>query len=195
MENEIKMKQKHEPINPVLSKTIIMNRLTGELVDKIPEGAKPGEYREQQCFADCPSQADQSQRDENNINVLMKKYKPDELAAYLAAKNLQRPEIINHDFSEEPELMQAMNVAKKIEDQFNELPESIRVMFKGKPAEFLKYCENPKNRKQLETWGLAAKTKETIEALNAIQRDEADKKQKEKKQLLEDLKALDQPQK
>lgn len=164
------MQLKHKQIKSVEAKKIIINRFTGELVDSIPEGSKPGEYREQLDFSDCPSQTDQSQIHENNITKLMEKYAPDELAAYLAAKNHQRPEINNHDFAEEPELMYAMNTAYQIQSEFDKLPNHIKLLFRGKPAEFLKFCENPKNKKQLLAWGIA---KEADQALNAIKRDEA----------------------
>lgn len=146
-----------EKIKIIEPKTIIINRVTGELVDEIPPGSKPGLYRIQQDFTNVPSQADQSQRDENNISLLVKKYKPDELAMYLAAKNQQRPEINDHDFSQEPDLQGAMNIALRIRQEFESLPEMIQNLFKGKPSEFLKFAENPKNLPQLVEWGLAEK--------------------------------------
>lgn len=161
MKNAVQ-KSKHEQVKHVEYKTIIMNRFTGEIVDKIPEGSKPGEYRVQQDYSDVPSHTDQTQIDENNITKLMEKYKPDELAAYLSAKNANRQLIQDHDFSQEPDLMGAMNAAYQIQSEFDKLPEVIKLLFKGKPAEFLKFCENPKNRPQLEAWGIAKKAEEIV---------------------------------
>lgn len=190
--------QKNQEIRDILNnvkhaKTVIMNRFTGEVVDSIPEGSKPGEYRVQQDFTDVPSHTDQSQIYENNVSKLVEKYAPDELAQYLAAKNQNRPVILDHDFSQEPELMYAMNSAVQIQREFDNLPQLLKDFFHNKPAEFLKFCENPKNRAQVEAWGLAQKSPETIEALNAIQRDEAAKKQQQIAELKAQLDALSQP--
>lgn len=142
------------------AKKIIIDRKTGEVLSELPKNAERGRYRIQMDFTDVPSQADQSQRDENNISLLVKKYKPDELAVYLAAKQANRPVIENHDFSQEPELMESMNIALRIRQEFESLPEMIQNMFKGKPSEFLKFCENPKNLPQLVQWGLAEKVEQ-----------------------------------
>lgn len=184
---------KNEQIKHIEAKTIIVNRFTGEVVPHIPPDAKPGEYRIQQDFSEVPSLADQSQRDENNVALMVQKYAPDELAQYLALKNANRQPIENHDFSEEPELMYAMNSAIAIQQQFDELPKTLRDFFHNKPAEFLKFCENPKNRAQVEAWGLAKKSPEMIEALNAIKRDEAESKRKQLKALKAELDALSEP--
>lgn len=172
-------------IKDIESKTIIIDKKSGEVLKSLPPNfnQEPGRYRVQQDFSECPSQTDQSQIHENNINELMKKYKPDELAAYLTAKNSYKKEINNHDFSQEPSLMQAMNKAKEIQDEFEKLPQGIQLLFKGKPAEFLKYADDPKNRPQLEKWGLAQKSKEMLEALNVRSaRDEAERARKQKEQ-------------
>lgn len=143
-----------DQIQEIEPKTLITNRFTGEIVDQIPSDAKPGEYRIQRDWTEVPSHTDQSQRDENNINVLMEKYKPDELAQYLAQKNGHRPEINNHDFSEEPTLQNAMNSAYEINKIFESMPEQIQKYFDRKPAQFLEFCENPQNIPQLKEWGL-----------------------------------------
>ena len=171
-----------ETIKEIQCKQLVTNRLTGEILESIPPNSKRGEYRIQQCFADVPSQADQSQRDENNISLLVKKYKPDELAQYLALKNQSRTPIEDHDFSEEPNLQEAMNSAYQIKEQFASLPEEIQFKFRGNPVEFLKFCANPQNLKQLEQWGLATisilKKEEPINASNA---NEAPSKEEQKK--------------
>lgn len=148
------MEQKNEKIILKEAKTIYINRESGLLYDQFPIGVNPKIIRIQQDYSDVPTQTDQTQKDENNITVLMQKYKPDELAAYLAAKNLRRPEIVGHDFSQEPDLQGAKNQAYLIQKQFNELPKYIQEYFDHKPAEYLKFCENPQNHKQLKEWNL-----------------------------------------
>lgn len=133
-------------------KEIEATEIVSERNDHSPN--HPGFLRIQRDWSDVPSMADQSQRDENNINVLMEKYKPDELAQYLAQRNINRMEITDHDFSQEPNLQNAMNSAYEIKELFNSLDEEIKYRFRGKPAEFLKFCSNPQNQAQLEKWGL-----------------------------------------
>lgn len=62
-----------------------------------------GSIREQQDFEFCPSMAEQHTAHLTDINYLIEKYKPDELAAYLAARTQYRQEIVGHDFSQEPD--------------------------------------------------------------------------------------------
>ncbi|WNK14268.1 MAG: internal scaffolding protein [Microvirus sp.] len=163
-----------ENIKHIEAKTIIINRLTGEMVDDIPQGADPRNFRIQQDFSDVPSQVDQSQRDENNISVLVKKYAPDELAAYLAAKHGHKQEIMNHDFSQEPDLQESMNIVYRIRSEFEALPDQLQYLFKGKPAEFLKFCENPQNLPQLEAWGLAKKAEQLKNDIKANSNEQSD---------------------
>lgn len=116
-----------------------------------------GSIRIQQDFTHCPSMTDQSQKDTNDINVLMKKYKPDELAMFLASKGQNKQEIIGHDFSQEPNLQEANNVVYRIKQEFNELDPMLQARFQYKPAEFLKFAENPQNIPQLQAWGIYKK--------------------------------------
>lgn len=135
-------------------KTLIIDRDTGELVEKMEPGSRPGRYEIQQCFKDVPSMTDQAGINENNLNHLMQKYKPDELALFLHAKNGHKKPLLDHDFSLEPDLQTAKNIAYAITEDFKNLPLNIQQMFGFKPTEFLAFADNPQNEKQLEAWGL-----------------------------------------
>lgn len=197
--NEINEKavkpSKHKNEETIKPKIIFVHRLTGEQYESIDEVEQVERIyiREQQDYTDVPSQVDQSQIHENNITELMKKYKPDELAAVLAARNTNRQPIENHDFSQEPNLQESMNAVYSIRKEFEELPKTLQQYFNHKPQEFLKFCENPQNRAQLEKWGLAQKTPATIEALNAIKRNEAENKKQQLAKLKLELDALSSP--
>lgn len=74
-----------------------VNSNTGEIIEASPEQfnkvihiqtRRPnGTLRMQQDFRYCPTMAEQHTAHLTNINYLMERYKPDELAAYLAARN------------------------------------------------------------------------------------------------------------
>lgn len=129
------------------------NKKTGEIIEPTRELGKErviytkrpnGRLRIQHDFSDCPSMAEQHTAHLSNINYLIQKYKPDELAAYMAARNQYRKEIIGHDFSQEPDLQSAKNVVLKSRQNFEALPEEIRKNFKNH-LEYLKFIDNPYN--------------------------------------------------
>lgn len=115
-----------------------------------------GSVRIQQDFSKCPSMAEQHTADSTDINVLMERYQPDELAAYIAARNSHRSEIIGHDFSTEPDLQEAQNVVYRIRQNFEALPEEIRRNFKNH-VEFMKFIDNPDNQEKMVKMGLLTK--------------------------------------
>lgn len=140
-----------------------IHRLSGEIFESIE--AVPLEQRiyirVQQDFTGMPSLTDQSQIDENNIGKLMQKYTPDELQAYILARTAGKREIVGHDFSQEPSLQEAKNIAYRISEEFKALPQYIRKEF-DTPTEYLMFCSNPQNTPQLEAWGLAKKKEEVV---------------------------------
>lgn len=115
-----------------------------------------GSLREQQDFSFCPTLTEQHTAHLTDINYLIEKYKPDELAAYIAAKNLQRQEIIGHDFSAEPDMQDAKNIIYQSKQQFEELPDELKQSFKNH-LEFLKFVDNPNNVEKLIKLGLATR--------------------------------------
>lgn len=123
-----------------------------------------GTIREQQDFSFCPTLAEQHTAHLTNINHLIKKYKPDELQAYIQARALSRQEIVGHDFSSEPSLQEARNIIYKSKQEFENLPEELKSSFKNH-LEFLKFIDIPANADKLVKFGLA--TKKQIETIIA----------------------------
>lgn len=133
----------------------------------IKETLRPnGSVRIQQDFTYCPSMAEQHTAHLTNINWLMEKYQPDELAAYLAARNTHRQEILGHDFSAEPSLQEAKNIIYVSQQAFNLLPDSIRNQFRNH-VEFLKFIDNPANAEKMKAMGLL--TQKQIEDLQSAE--------------------------
>lgn len=107
-----------------------------------------GTLRIQQDFSFCPTMTEQHTAHLSDLNYLIEKYKPDELAAYIAAKNQHRQEILGHDFSKEPSLQDAKNEIYKLRSAFDNLPEDFKRNFKNH-VEFLKYIDNVDNQQKL----------------------------------------------
>lgn len=114
---------------------------------------KNGSVRIQQDFTNCPTKTEQHAAHLTDINYLIERYKPDELAAYIAARNSNRQEIIGHDFSQEPSLQDAKNVIYASQQAFEQLPQSLKNQFTNH-VEFLKYLDNPRNQETLVKLGV-----------------------------------------
>lgn len=112
-----------------------------------------GSIRIQQDFSNCPSLAEQHTAHLTNINYLMEKYKPDEMARYLAERGSYRREILGHDFSLEPSLQEAKNIILRSKQEFEELPDEIRQSFSNH-VEFLKFIDNPANQEKMIKLGI-----------------------------------------
>lgn len=117
---------------------------------------KNGTRRIQQDFEYCPTMAEQHTAHLSDINYLMQKYKPDELAAYIAARSQYRQEIMGHDFASEPNLQEAKNIVLESRKAFEALPQEITSQFQSH-LEFLKFVDNPANAEKLIKLGLATK--------------------------------------
>lgn len=113
-------------------------------------------------YSNCPTMAEQHTAHVTDLNYLIKKYQPDELSAYLTARNQHRSEILGHDFSREPSLQDAKNRIIEMKNAFENLPDEVRKQFKNH-VEFLKYIDHDKNAERLEKLGLL--TKEEIQKL------------------------------
>lgn len=107
-------------------------------------------------FSNCPTLTEQHTAHLSDINYLMEKYRPDELAAYLTARNQHRQEIIGHDFSVEPNLQDAKNLIYTLKSAFEELSPELRNQFRNH-VEFLKFVDNPANADKLVKMGLISK--------------------------------------
>jgi len=121
-----------------------------------------GSVRIQQDFSNCPTMAEQHTAHLTDINYLMEKYQPDELAAYMAARNQYRREVLGHDFSLEPNMQEARNIIYRSKQEFDELPDDIRLSFKNH-LEFLKFIDNPDNAEKMLKLGIL--TKKQVENL------------------------------
>lgn len=124
-----------------------------EITKKRPNGT----LRIQQDFSHCPTLTEQHTAHLTDLNYLIAKYKPDELAAYIAARNQHRIEILGHDFSQELNLQEASNVVYRSRKAFEELPEEIKSHFRNH-VEFIKFIDNPKNVEKMIEMGLLTKT-------------------------------------
>lgn len=114
-----------------------------------PNGTRAVRYG----FENCPTLAEQHTAHLTDINYLMEKYKPDELSRYLAARNQYRQEIVGHDFAQEPNLQQAMDIRYRLRKEYDELPDDIKNHF-GNHVEFLKFIDNPANQEKMLKLGI-----------------------------------------
>lgn len=122
----------------------------------VTEKRPNGTLRIQQDFEFCPTMAEQHSAHLTDINYLIERYKPDELAAYMAARHQYRQEILGHDFSTEPSMQDAMNIVYRSKEEFKQLPEEVQQSFKNH-VEFLKFIDNPANAEKMLKLGLLTK--------------------------------------
>lgn len=135
-------------------------------VIKIITRRRDGSLRIQQDFQNCPTLTEQHTAHLTDINYLIEKYKPDELAAYIAARNQYRQEILGHDFSREPNMQDGMNVVYRSRKEFDALPDEVKLQFKNH-VEFLKFLDNPANAEKLVKMGVL--TKKQVENLTSLE--------------------------
>lgn len=122
----------------------------------ISEKRANGSMRIAYDYSNCPTRTEQHTGHLTDVNYLMDKMQPDELAAYIAARNQYRREILNHDFSSEPSLMDAKNLIYSLQSEFQKLPDEIKNQFKSH-VEFLKFIDNPANQEKMLKLGLMTK--------------------------------------
>ena len=137
----------------------------------IKETVRPnGSLRLQFDYTYCTSCTDVSSAHLTDLNYLIEKYRPDELAQYIAARSQYRAEILGHDFSQEPNLQDAKNLIYKSRQEFESLPQDIRNHFKSH-LDFLKFMENPQNKEKAIRIGLLSPEQiEKIEISKASQK-------------------------
>lgn len=149
------VKKKKDPqmdINEFLDEKVEEMGKLNEVIIKRMTRAN-GTRRIQQDFSNCPSMAEQHTAHMTDINYLMEKHKPDELAAYIAARNSHRQMIVDHDFSREPELQDAMTVVYRSQQAFENMDPELKQNFRNH-VEFLKFIDNPANEEKLIKLGL-----------------------------------------
>lgn len=135
-----------------MSKEIVSEGKLNEVIT-VETKRDNGSLRIQQDFSFCPTLAEQHTAHLSDLNYLISKYKPDELAAYMAARNSYRQEIIGHDFSKEPSLQEAKDQIYYMKKYYELLPEEIKQQFKNH-VEFLKFIDNPANQEKMIKLGL-----------------------------------------
>lgn len=113
-----------------------------------------GSVRITEDYSNCVSMAEQ--HGSMTVQELVDRYKPDQLAAYIAARDQARQPIIGHDFSQEPSLQDALNTKYYYQKYFNSLDPKIQAMFKS-PLDFLKHVDNPANAEKLIELGIFKK--------------------------------------
>lgn len=122
-----------------------------------------GSLRIQQDYQFCPSMAEQHTAHLTDLNYLMDKYKPDELAQYLAARTSHRRELPSHDYSKELSMQDAMNYVVLTRKAFDSLNPQQKSFFRNH-VEFMKYLDNPRNQEALIKLGILER--KTINELN-----------------------------
>lgn len=96
-----------------------------------------------------PSLTQQSDLNETDINVIMKKYNvTGQVPAVLA-------EGIFGDFTTVTDFRDAQDKLLAAQEAFAQVPAKIREQFHNDPAEFIEFATNKENLAQLRTWGLA----------------------------------------
>lgn len=120
----------------------------------IKETIRPdGSRRIQYDYSFCISRTDVHSAHLTDLNYLIEKYQPDELAQYIAARSQYRAEILGHDFSQEPNLQDAKNLIYRSRQEFEALPDDVRMHFRSH-LDFLKFMENPANKEKAIKLGL-----------------------------------------
>lgn len=155
-----------------MAKKEILNKSTGEIREVsesdfnkmiVVETVRPdGSRRVQYDFSNCVSLAEQHTAHLTDINYLIEKMKPDELASYIAVRNQHRREILNHDFSQEPNMQSALNAVYAAKTVFEELKPEVKNQFRN-ALEFFKFVDNESNKERLLALGVL--TKEEVSSL------------------------------
>jgi phage internal scaffolding protein len=97
------------------------------------------------------SKAQQHQRDESDINTIVKRFG---LTGELP-ENVRMPQY--GDFTGITDYQGALNAVKEAEYSFMQFPAEIRSRFNNDPEEFVAFCLDDRNRKEAEELGLVNK--------------------------------------
>jgi len=99
------------------------------------------------CTGD-PGKTDHSQAKECDVNLIVNRFMKTGVLP-------QAREGIYGDFSDVPDYMTAMGIIKNAEEQFAGLTAPVRKRFGNDPAEFLGFCNDPRNKEEMVKLGLA----------------------------------------
>lgn len=110
-----------------------------------------------------PSLAQQSFKDEVDINHLLEKFK----VTGQMPQGIRLPQY--GDFTGVSDYKSAMNALLTARDAFMQLPAQMRSEFGNDPQKFLEYCSDPANAEDLVKRGLAVRPAETaVDAINNL---------------------------
>ena len=97
----------------------------------------------------------QSFKENCDINNILKKYESTGLVEHLNNHNGNYG-----NFLDAPSYQEALNHVINTEHMFNSVPANIRAKFNNDPAQFLEFVQNPDNKEELISLGLAKSDKE-----------------------------------
>lgn len=117
----------------------IRNRFSGKVAG---EGALD-------CSVDGAGRTKQSMKEECDINTIMARYVRTGTVAHVAKYGG------SYGFASAQSFQDAINVVKKAEQMFSELPAKVRARFRNQPAEFLAFVQDEKNTAEAVELGLA----------------------------------------
>lgn len=98
-----------------------------------------------------PSMTDQSQKDECDANLIVKRFNATGLESLLQKKPMAQ----FGDFTQIPNFHDAMNQMAAAQTFFAELPATVREFFENDSKKFVKFADDPKNAAKLIELGLA----------------------------------------
>lgn len=95
-----------------------------------------------------PTRTQQQFKDETNINNIMKKY-----GVTGELPLLQRPPL-PEDYEDITDFQSAMNVIRRAQEAFNQMPSGIRARFQNNPHIFAQFFNDPENHAEAVKMGL-----------------------------------------
>lgn len=96
----------------------------------------------------------QSERDNADINVIVKRFK-------VTGQLPQGVRVPSYgDYTTVSDFRTAMNMVREAEENFMELPSQVRFKFGNDPQAFLEFCQDPANVPEMVKMGLAVEVKQ-----------------------------------
>lgn len=100
------------------------------------------------AFDPAEGRTKQSMRDECNINLIMARYQRTGAVSHVNRRGAE------YGFAPALDFRQAMELTRKAQAIFDELPSSLRKRFRNDPAQFLEFVQNPENAEEMRELGL-----------------------------------------
>lgn len=143
----------------VISEKLIKERQTDEhgkkvmvIVGKEQIYERPSGSKGQRLICLDKSRANQHQKDETDINQIVRRMTADQVFNRFVFDENQDNII---DVSEISDYHESMNKITQAQQQFDRLPVQIRKKFHHDPAYFVSYCSDPSNLEEMKKLGLA----------------------------------------